>query len=401
CRTPAMGTYTQQCDHCEAEFFGGYNSCRNRFCPSCGGPTRARWLARLRERILPVPYFHLVFTLPGDLSLLGMANRREVYNLLFRTAWESMAEMGEDECHLGGRTGTLMVLHTWDQLLDHHPHVHCVAPGGAWSADGRWIAASEGKKQGRKRKAFFLPVKALSRLFRGKFLGGLKRLHAQGRLKLEGKLAHLADREAFHRWLTPLYQKEWVVFCEAAPHGCDGPDAVLKYLACYVAGAAISDKRLISHEGGRVTFWARDRSKKGKGKKRRPHRLDGEEFVRRYLMHVLPRGFQRVRYYGLFSHRHRATQEQVRAALEGVDTVGTAADLAVPEASEAEQRLAKTCMACGQGTLQARVSKETPLSWFEVLLASPYATAADRAQWEDRPCRARPPTSGPQTEAAR
>ncbi|NLY00324.1 MAG: hypothetical protein GXY83_29860, partial [Rhodopirellula sp.] len=286
-------------------------------------------------------------------------------------------------------------------LLDHHPHVHCVAPGGAWSAEGRWIAASEGKQKGRKRKAFFLPVKALSRLFRGKSLDGLKRLHAQGRLKLEGKRAHLADRKAFQRWLTPLYQKEWVVFCEAAPNGCDGPEAVLKYLACYVAGAAISDKRLISHDGGRVTFWARDPGKKGKGKRRRPRSLDGEEFVRRYLMHVLPRGFQRVRYYGLFSHRQRATQEQVRAALQGVDAVGTAAEPAVPEASEAEQPLAKTCSACGQGTLQARVSAETPLSWFDVLMASPYATAADRAWWEDCPCRARPPTSGPLTEVVR
>ncbi|NLY00326.1 MAG: tyrosine-type recombinase/integrase, partial [Rhodopirellula sp.] len=158
----------------------------------------------------------------------------------------------------------------------------------------------------RKAKAFFLPVKALSRFFRGKFLDGLKKLHAQGRPKLEDKLAHLADREGFERWLTPFHQMEWVVFCEAAPHGCDGPDAVLKYLARYVAGAAISDKRLISHDGRRVTFRVRERGKKGKGNRRGVCSLEGEEFVRRYLMHVLPRGFQRVRYFGLFSHRQRA-----------------------------------------------------------------------------------------------
>jgi hypothetical protein len=398
-----MGTYTQQCDHCEAEFFGGYNSCRNRFCPSCGGPTRARWLARLQERILPVPYFHLVFTLPGELSLLGLANRQELYNLLFRAAWASMAELAADEHHLGGQAAALMVLHTWDQMLNHHPHVHCVAPGGVWSPQGRWIESPTGKKKGRKgkAKAFFLPVKVLSRLFRGKLLDGLKKLHAEGRLNLEGKLAHLADRAAFERWLTPLYQKQWVVFCEAAPHGCDGPESVLKYLACYVAGAAISDKRLISHDGQRVTFWARERGKKGKSTKRRACSLGGEEFVRRYLMHVLPRGFQRVRYYGLFSHRQRAAQEQVRGVLEGVEAVGAVAEVTVLEASKAERPLAKTCAACGHGTLQARVSGETPLSWFEVLIASPYAMPSDRARWEDRLFRARAPTSAPLAEAAR
>lgn len=294
CRTSALGGHAWECLDC-GHVQVCYNSCRNRHCPTCGGPARAKWLARLQEDLLPTHYFHLVFTLPHELSRLTLANRAEVYGLLFQAAWEALRDTAKDPQHLGAQVGAVMVLHTWGQNLEHHPHVHCVAPGGGLSFDGeRWIPSRSPR--------FFLDVFVLGERFRARFLAGLKRLHRQGKLKLEGKLEELSDPAAFLRWLRPLSEKSWIVFCEAAPSGVSGPEAVLKYLARYVAGAAIGDRRLLAHEQGRVTFRVKDYRQ---GRKRDTLTLPGEEFVRRFCLHVLPKGLVRVRYFGLLSHTQR------------------------------------------------------------------------------------------------
>lgn len=284
-----------------------------------------------------MPYFHLVFTLPHELSRLALANRRAVYGLLFKAAWATLRQLSADARHLGAQTGAVMVLHTWGQNLEHHPHLHCVVPGGGLSADGqRWIAS---------RDNFFLPVKALSRLFRGKFLAGLKRLHHQGKLKLDDKLLPLFDAQDFAAWLTPLYQKEWVVYVQPPVSPQQRPDAVLKYLARYVAGAAISDARLISHERGQVTFRVKNYRQ---DRKRETLTLPGTEFVRRFLLHVLPRGFMRVRYYGLLANRNRATLLVRCRELLGVATPA-AEELSPTPSAELDFDL---CPACGIGQLQ-------------------------------------------------
>jgi hypothetical protein len=339
CRTAALGGHTWMCDAC-GHTRVAYNSCRNRHCPTCGGPRRARWLERLRSDLLPVPYFHLVFTIPHELSRLALANRRAVYGLLFQAAGDTLRQLAADPEHLGARVGAVMVLHTWGQNLEHHPHLHCVVPGGGLSPDGQqWIASHA---------TFFLPVVALSRLFRGKFLAGLKRLHRQGKLKLADKLLPLFDAQDFAAWLQPLYQKDWVVYVQPPVSPRQGPDAVLKYLARYVAGAAISDTRLISHTRGQVTFRVKNYRQ---GRKRETLTLPGVEFVRRFLLHVLPRGFMRVRYYGLLANTQRAILlPRCRERL------GVPLSVEPPDANTANQdQLTEAnharCPACGTGSL--------------------------------------------------
>ena len=353
CRTAALGGHTWACDAC-GHTRVAYNSCRNRHCPTCGGPTRARWLDRLQQDLLPVPYFHVVFTIPHELSRLTLANRRAVYGLLFQAAWEALAELAADPEHLGARVGAVMVLHTWGQNLDHHPHVHCVVPGGGLSLDGqRWIASHP---------KFFLPVVALSRLFRGKFLDGLKRLHRQRKLQLADKLLPLFDAQDFAAWLSPLYQKEWVVYVQPPVSPGQGPQAVLKYLARYVAGTAISDARLLSHAEGRVAFRAKNYHE---GRKQETLSLPEQEFVRRFLLHVLPRGFVRVRYYGLLANTQRAALLARCRELLGAATPlpAEAASLHIKEpVTDAEPPL---CPACGCGRLILIDSQPRP-AWCDV-----------------------------------
>lgn len=338
CRTAALGGHTWMCDAC-GQTRVAYNSCRNRHCPSCGGPRRARWLERLRGDLLPVPYFHVVFTLPHELSRLALANRRALYGLLFEAAGKTLKQLAADPKHLGARVGAVMVLHTWGQNLDHHPHVHCVVPGGGLSPDGqRWIASHP---------KFFLPVVALSRLFRGKFLDGLKRLHRQRKLQLADKLLPLFDAQDFAAWLTPLYQKDWVVYVQPPVSPQQGPDAVLKYLARYVAGAAISDHRLISHTRGQVTFRVKNYRD---GRQRETLTLPGAEFVRRFLLHVLPRGFMRVRYYGLLANTQRATYLPHCRELLGVTPSAEPAE-DPNHAHQATDTQRIRCPACGLGHL--------------------------------------------------
>lgn len=404
CRTPALGSHTFQCDVC-GHLHEAYNSCRNRHCPTCGGPARARWLDRMLEDVLPVPYFHLVFTLPHALSRLILANRRAIYTLLFRSAWAALRELAADPKHLGARVGAVMVLHTWGQNLQHHPHVHAVVPGGGLSEDGtRWVPSGSPK--------YFLPYATLSRLFRDKFLAGLKRLYRQrsqkpgqkqdptqdwiqgdkpapkrGGLKLRGKLAPLAEPEAWEQFLAPLAEQDWVVHLQSAPAGCEGPQAVLKYLARYVSGAAISDRRLLSHEDGVVTFRAKNYRE---GRQRKTLKLSGLEFVRRWMLHVLPPAFVRVRYYGLLANANRTTR--LARCRELLAAAGTVAPPPSSAPVEPAAEWAPACPRCQVGRLRL-IYREDPPSWSEILNRSPYTYrwTPPRAQAAASPARAADP----------
>lgn len=370
CRTAALGGHAWECDACGA-VQAAYNSCRDRHCPTCGGPARARWLERMREDALPTSYFHLVFTIPHELSSLTLGNRREVYNLLFHAAWEALRELTADPRHLGAKIGAVMVLHTWGQNLEHHPHVHCVATGGGVSLDGmKWVPS---------RPTFFLPVKALSRLFRGKFLHGLQRLHSAGKLQLAGALALLTDRKTFAKWLTPLYEQDWVVHIQPPPRSCSSPDAVLKYLARYVAGAAISDHRLLTHADGQVTFRAKNYRQ---GRRHESLVLSGGEFTRRWTLHVLPRALVRVRYLGLLSNQHRnKLLPQARALLAAAASPAASLNPS-PAPSLDHVKDGPRCPVCERGSLQLIESIPRPTSR-ELLHSSPFAPPPLREQFTD------------------
>jgi hypothetical protein len=291
CRTAELGTHVLQCDHCSHQAIE-YRSCRNRHCPKCHSRTRDQWLAARAEEILPVPYCHVVFTLPHELAPLALQNPRLVYGILFRAVAEALLEMGADPKRLGVKLGFLAVLHTWTQRLEHHPHVHCVVPAGGLSPDGeKWISPRKEK--------FFLPVKPLGHLFRGKFLAYLEEAFAANRLEFYGRLRELAHPVRFAEFVSPLHDREWVVHAKP-PFG--GPDQVLHYLARYTHRVAISNGRLLRLENGRVSFRWRDSRD---GNQIKELSLDGMEFIRRFLLHVLPSGFVKIRQFGLLSNRNR------------------------------------------------------------------------------------------------
>lgn len=290
CRTAALGGHLRQCDGCGQQAIS-YNSCLNRHCPKCQGAARQLWLAQRSAELLPVPYYHVVFTLPHLLAPLALQNKALVYGMLFRTAAETLLQIAADPQHLGAEIGFLGVLHTWGQTLLHHPHVHCVVPGGGLSADHRrWIACSE---------KFFLPVKVLSPVFRGKFLDTLERAFRKHQLILAGQLAPLQSPELFAALLDTAAHRNWVVY---AKRPFAGPAQVLTYLSRYTHRIAIANSRLISIADGRITFRWRDYAH---GCQTRTMTLDADEFLRRFLLHVLPAGFVRIRYFGLLANRHR------------------------------------------------------------------------------------------------
>jgi hypothetical protein len=290
CRTAELGGHVEECDRCGHQRVA-YNSCRNRHCPKCQAAARAAWLEREASYLLPAEYFHVVFTLPDSLGPLALQNPRLVYGTLFRSAAETLLRIAADPKHLGADIGFLAVLHTWGQNLHLHPHVHCVVPGGGISPDRtRWVACRPG---------FFLPVRVLGRLFRGKFLALLREHYRRGRLACHGYLAALADPAVFGRWLEDLRRPEWVVYAKP-PFG--GPEQVLKYLARYAHRVAISNQRLIKVEGDRVYFHWKDYAD---GNAPKVMALKVVEFIRRFLLHVLPSGFVRIRHYGLLANRHR------------------------------------------------------------------------------------------------
>jgi Putative transposase/Transposase zinc-binding domain len=290
CRTAALGGHLDECTRCGHRAIS-YNSCRNRHCPKCQTGARERWIAARRRELLPARYVHVVFTLPRELAPLALQNKK-VYDLLFHASAETFLEVARDPKHLGAEIGFFSVLHTWNQKLGLHPHVHCVAPAGGLSPDRtHWIEP---------RYAFFLPVKVLSRVFRGKFVAALRCAFREDRLRFQGSLTPLAYPKTFAAWLRPLFRKDWVVYSKR-PFG--GPEYVLQYLGRYTHRVAISNHRLVSLAEGKVTFRWRDSAHNNE---QRLMTLSLDEFLRRFLLHVLPKGFVRIRNFGFLAHRRRA-----------------------------------------------------------------------------------------------
>jgi hypothetical protein len=316
CRTTALGGHLDQCVRCGHQAIS-YNSCRNRHCPRCQGNARARWLAARSAELLPVPYFHIVFTLPHEFSALILQNKRLLYDLLFRTSAATLLEAARDTRYFGAEIGFLGVLHSWGQNLEHHAHIHYIVPAGGLSLDGsRWIDSSP---------RFFLPVKALSKIFRDTFCDQLRQLFQHDRLQFHGSVQQLASPEAFSHFLSQLSQKDWVVYAKP-PFG--GADQVLNYLARYTHRVAISNHRLVAFENQRVSFRWRDYAHGGKQK---VMTVPAEEFLRRYLLHVLPKGLVRIRHFGLFANRCRAASlERCRSLLGSEPRL----DPSVPEDSQ-------------------------------------------------------------------
>ena len=291
CRTAALGGHRDRCTRCGFTAAISYNSCRNRHCPKCQSGARDKWLAAREKELLPVPYVHVVFTVPRRLAEVMFHNKQLLYGLLFRSSAATLLEFAADPKHLGAQIGFLSVLHTWGQNLVHHPHVHCVIPAGGLSPDHTaWISP---------RYRFFLPVEALSIVFRGKFVDALEHAYRNGKLCLPGALKRLRQEKAFRSFVRSLHQKDWVVYAKP-PFG--GPRYVLHYLARYTHRVAISNHRLVSFIDGKVTFRWKDYAH---GAKQRLLTLTGEEFLRRFLQHVLPRGFVRIRFFGFLSPRKR------------------------------------------------------------------------------------------------
>ena len=305
CRTLALGGHVDRCDACGHERIS-YNSCRDRHCPKCQGTARAEWLEARLKRVLPAPHVHVVFTLPAELNSLAIGNKKVVFNILFAAASETLQSIALDDKHLGGRIGFTAVLHTWGQNLLFHPHLHCVVTGGGLSPEGnRWIRA---------RKNYFLPVRVLGSLFRGKFLHKLRDAYRKGQLRLGAGTAPLAHPVHWRVFIDELYRKRWVVYAKP-PFG--GPQHVFRYLGRYTHRVAIANSRIVALQSDRVTFTLKDYKDKGK---RKQMTLGTSEFLRRFLLHVLPRGFSRIRHYGLYASRNVHTRwETARHLLAPTD----------------------------------------------------------------------------------
>jgi len=301
CRTAALGGHVERCDACGRLRYH-YHSCRNRHCPKCQTLAKERWLAARRAELLPVPYFHLVFTLPHELNALAQGNPRALYALLFQSVSDTLIEFGENPRWLGGTIAATLVLHTWGQTLSQHLHLHCLVAAGALAHDGHWITSHRG---------FLFPVSALSAVFRGKFLSGLKQLFSAGTLKLAASSAPLADATAQHRLFNTLYEKPWVLYTKRP---FSGPEQVLDYLGRYTHRVAISNHRLVSCSHTEVRFRYKDYAH---GNRRKVLSLEPAEFIRRFLLHVLPSGFMRIRHYGILANRaKREKLAQARTALD-------------------------------------------------------------------------------------
>src|SRR6266481_2705165 len=293
CRTAALGGHVDQCTRCGHRATISYNSCRNRHCPKCQTAARDRWIGARQKELLPTRYVHVVFTLPAPLARLALQNKKLIYGLLLRASAETLLEVARNPRHLGAEIGFFSVLHTWNQKLQLHPHVHCVIPAGGLSFDRtRWINSHN---------AFFLPVKVLGRVFRGKFVAALKRAFQDGQLDFHGGLQPLAQPKTLSSWLRTLFRKDWVVYSKR-PFG--GPLLVLQYLGRYTHRVAVSNHRLVSFADGKVTFRWRDSAHNNEQKLLT---LSLDEFLRRFLLHVLPKGFVRIRHFGFLAHRRRAT----------------------------------------------------------------------------------------------
>lgn len=328
CRTAALGGHVEACTDC-GHWRIAYNSCRNRHCPKCQGAAARVWLAEREADLLPVCYFHVVFTLPAEIADIAFHNKAVIYDLLFKAASETMLTIAADPKHLGARIGITAVLHTWGSAMTHHPHVHMIVPGGGIAPDAtRWISS---------RPAFLLPVRVLGSMFRRLFLTRLMKLHQSGKLRFFGHLAHLADRRAFLRHLSPVRKKRWVVYAKP-PFGA--PEAVLAYLSRYTHRVAISNRRLIAFDKKGVTLRYKDYRRDGP-ERQRVMTLPTDEFIRRFLLHVLPRGFHRIRHYGLLAASSRKIS--IALARQLLDVTPPPSDIEPTETDD----LRPQCPCCG------------------------------------------------------
>ena len=334
CRSAALGGHVLRCNGCDHVEIA-YNSCRNRHCPKCQAKAAQRWLEARQADLLPVEYYHVVFTLPAPISEIAYYNKAVIYRLLFEIAADTLATIAADPKHLGAEIGATLVLHTWGSALTHHPHVHGIVPGGGLSLDGhRWVACKPG---------FFLSVRVLSRLFRRRFLEALAQAHQAGQLKFFGDHASLADAAAFVKWLAPLRKCEWVVY---AKRPFAGPAAVLAYLSRYTHRVAISNRRLVSLDERGVTFRWKDYRISGRTRYKMMT-LNSEEFMRRFLLHVLPSGFHRIRHYGLLANAGRRAHLAKARELLGVEASSVDASLLESDASGSLVQPTFVCPCCG------------------------------------------------------
>lgn len=293
CRTSQLGGHIEECDSC-GHIRIAYNSCRNRHCPKCQGAAKEKWLVARKKDLLPVGYFHIVFTIPADLNSLALRNQREIYNIIFKAASETLLELGKDSKYLGGEIGLIAILHTWGQNLMDHPHLHCIVPAGGLSMDKqRWIPS---------RKRFFIPVKVISRLYRGKFLAYLKKAYNDNKLEFEGQICNLGKRQEFQSLIDKQYQKEWVVYCKPP---FQSPEHILEYLGRYTHRVAITNQRIVEIKNRKVSFRWKDYADNNQHK---VMTIDGLEFIRRFLLHILPDKFVKLRHYGLLSNRNHRTK---------------------------------------------------------------------------------------------
>jgi len=355
CRTAALGGHLEQCDHCGHQR-NAYNSCSDRHCPKCQSLARAHWIQARQAELLNTEYFHVVFTLPDQIATIAYQNKRELYGILFRTAAETLRTIAADPKHLGAEIGFFAVLHTWGQNLLHHPHLHCVVPGGGLSTDGTaWIACQAG---------FFLSVRVLSRLFRRLFLEYLVKAFDAGKLEFFSSLESLRDRHSFLDYLAPTRETEWVVY---AKRPFAGPEQVLDYVGRYTHRVAISNNRLLDVTEGKVTFRYKDYRHDAQQK---TMTLEAEEFIRRFLLHVLPEGFQRIRYYGFLANRYRAQKLAHCRDLLGMPALDRTASEVNKDYSERYEELTGfslwECPVCHQGRMLV----------IDVLPRSPYRKTA-------------------------
>jgi hypothetical protein len=339
CRTAALGGHVDQCEQC-GHCAISYNSCRNRSCPKCQGAARAQWLAEREAELLPVEYFHVVFTLPQPIARLALHNARVIYSILFRAASETLLTIAADPQHLGAAIGFLAVLHTWGQNLHLHPHIHCVVPGGGISPDNsRWIPCRQ------YRKSFFLPVKVLSRFFRKRFLRHLRKAFQKGKLRFHGEGEPLAQPKVFEALCRKAGQTKWVVYAKP-PFG--GPEQVLKYLARYTHRVAISNRRLVGMQDGRVTFEYKDYAA---GNLTKTMTIEAVEFIRRFLVHVLPSGFVHIRHFGFLANRCRKERLALCRTLLAVPPAAAGGGAGPGSRDSVAERQPRLCPICKTGHL--------------------------------------------------
>lgn len=345
CRTETLGGHIEQCDKCGQER-NAYNSCRNRHCPKCQAMARAKWMQARAEELLPIPYFHVVFTLPRQIGRMAMQNQKIIYGILFRAAAETLKELSADPKHLGAEIGILSVLHTWGQTLAHHPHLHCVISGGGTSPDGkRWIDCKSSNKN---QKSFFIHHKIISRKFRGKFIDLLKLAYRKGELSFYGDLINLRQIADFEQRLNEAVRKDWVVHLKE-PFG--EPKIVLKYLARYTHRVAISNHRLVDMRDGMVRFWYKDYAN---GNEKKIQSLKATEFIRRFLLHIVPSGFMRIRHSGFLANRFRKIKLEVCRKLLGIKSDSPNSEDEANLCKESTEETALTtsrCPFCNQGQM--------------------------------------------------